>query len=169
LDGEVLPVESVGVQGDGRTYAHPCLLKGTRDWDRADKIAVALTNRVREVNRVVLEIGALDGAYKSVAAQCDKPRLDLLREVDDICTQFLLDENLYASIWQMPVVLVPMEKGGKPVIVLRPVVSSEAMTARFATLPFLLLDSLWGKLKAAGVGALLYDITHKPPGTIEWE
>jgi GMP synthase (glutamine-hydrolysing) len=169
LDGEVLPVESVGVQGDGRTYAHPCLLKGTRDWERADKIAVALTNRVREVNRVVLEIGALAGAYKSVAAQCDKPRLDFLREVDDICTRFLLDENLYASIWQMPVVLAPMEKGGKPVIVLRPVVSSEAMTARFATLPFPLLDSLWDKLKAAGVGALLYDITHKPPGTIEWE
>lgn len=170
LEGEVLPVESVGVQGDGRTYAHPCLLKGPRDWDRADKISVALTNRVREVNRVVLEIGALaGGAYTSVTAQCDKPRLDLLREVDDLCTQFLVAENLYATIWQMPVVLVPMEKAGKPVIVLRPVVSSEAMTARFAVLPFPLLDTLWEKLKAAGVGALLYDITHKPPGTIEWE
>jgi GMP synthase (glutamine-hydrolysing) len=170
LEGEVLPIESVGVQGDGRTYAHPCLLKGPRDWDRADKISVALTNRVREVNRVVLEVGALPGgAYKSVTALCDKPRLDLLREVDDLCTRFLAAENLYASIWQMPVVLVPMEKAGKPVIVLRPVVSSEAMTARFAVLPFPLLGKLWDKLKAAGVGALLYDITHKPPGTIEWE
>ncbi|HKP95966.1 MAG TPA: glutamine-hydrolyzing GMP synthase [Fibrobacteria bacterium] len=170
LGGEVLPIESVGVQGDGRTYAHPCLLKGPRDWDRADKISVALTNRVREVNRVVLEVGALPGgAYKSVQAQCDKPRLDLLREADDLCTRFLVSENLYASIWQMPVVLVPLEKAGRPVIVLRPVVSSEAMTARFAVLPFPLLDSLWDKLKAAGMGALLYDITHKPPGTIEWE
>ena len=90
--------------------------------------------------------------------------LDFLREADDICTQFLMSENLYATVWQMPVVLVPLEKGGKPVIVLRPVVSSEAMTARFATLPFPLLDQLWDRLKAAGVGALLYDITHKPPG-----
>jgi GMP synthase (glutamine-hydrolysing) len=170
LDGEVLPIESVGVQGDGRTYAHPCLLKGLRDWERADRISVALTNRVRAVNRVVLEIGAVPGgAYLSVAAQCDKPRLDLLREADDLCTRFLFAQDLYASIWQMPVVLVPMEKAGKPVFVLRPVVSSEAMTARFATLPFPLLDALWGELKAAGAGALLYDITHKPPGTIEWE
>jgi len=43
------------------------------------------------------------------------------------------------------------------------------MTARFAALPFPLLDKLWTALKAAGAGAMLYDITHKPPGTIEWE
>jgi GMP synthase (glutamine-hydrolysing) len=169
LEGEVLPVESVGVQGDARTYAHPLLLKGPRDWDKADKLAVALANRVREVNRVVLELGALPGGYKPVAAQCDKPRLDLLREADDICTRFLEAENLYATLWQMPVVLLPLEKGGRPVFVLRPVISSEAMTARFAALPFPLLDKLWTALKAAGAGAMLYDITHKPPGTIEWE
>jgi GMP synthase (glutamine-hydrolysing) len=169
LAGEVLPIESVGVQGDGRTYAHPCLLKGPRDWEKADKLSVALTNRVREVNRVVLELGALPGGYKSVIARCEKSRLDFLREADDICTQFLIEADLYSSIWQMPVVLVPLEKGGKPVIVLRPVVSSEAMTARFATIAFPLLDKLWERLKAAGAGALLYDITHKPPGTIEWE
>lgn len=169
LEGEVLPVESVGVQGDARTYAHPLLLKGPRDWEKADKLAVALTNRIREVNRVVLELGALPGPYKAVAAHCDKPRLDLLREADDICTRFLEAENLYATLWQMPVVLLPLEKGGQPVYVLRPVISSEAMTARFAALPFPLLDKLWTALKAAGAGALLYDITHKPPGTIEWE
>jgi GMP synthase (glutamine-hydrolysing) len=169
LEGEVLPVESVGVQGDARTYAHPLLLKGPRDWEKADKLAVALTNRIREVNRVVLELGALPGPYKGVVAHCDKPRLDLLREADDICTRFLEAENLYATLWQMPVVLLPLEKGGRPVYVLRPVISSEAMTARFAALPFPLLDKLWTALKAAGAGAMLYDITHKPPGTIEWE
>jgi GMP synthase (glutamine-hydrolysing) len=173
LDGEVLPVESVGVQGDSRTYAHPCLLRGVTDWDRGDRIAVALTNRIREVNRVVIEAGAEPGGYRAVRAHCDKARLDFLREVDDVCTAFLYEENLYASLWQMPVVLLPLEKGepgkGKPVVVLRPVISSEAMTARFAPLPFPLLDKLWKRLAAAGVGALLYDITHKPPGTIEWE
>ena len=169
LEGEVLAVESVGVQGDSRTYAHPCLLRGPRDWDLCDRVSTALTNRVREVNRVVLEIGALGGVYRPVAAECEKSRLDFLREADAICTDFLVAEDLYASTWQMPVVLLPLEKAGKPVIVIRPVVSSEAMTARFATLPFPLMDRLWAKLKAAGVGALLYDITHKPPGTIEWE
>lgn len=169
LEGEVLPVESVGVQGDFRTYAHPCLLRGVKDWERADRIAVALTNRIREVNRVVIEAGAREGGYRSVRAHCDKARLDFLREVDDLCTRFLYEENLYAALWQMPVVLLPLEKGGRPVAVLRPVISSEAMTARFAPLPFPLLDRLWGKVAGAGVGALLYDITHKPPGTIEWE
>lgn len=169
LDGEVLPVESVGVQGDSRTYAHPCLLRGVKDWDRGDKVAVALTNRIREVNRVVIEAGSVPGAYRAVRAHCDKPRLDFLREADAICTAFLLEENLYATLWQMPVVLLPLEKGGKPAIVLRPVHSSEAMTARFAPLPFPLLEELWRRLAKAGVGALLYDITHKPPGTIEWE
>ena len=184
LDGEVLPVESVGVQGDARTYAHPCLLRGVRDWERGDKVAVALTNRVREVNRVVIEAGAVPGAYRAVKAHCDRQRLDFLREVDDLCTRFLYEENLYATLWQMPVVLLPLVKalpgpagaapgadgaGGRPVVVLRPVISSEAMTARFAPLPFPLLERLWRRLEAAGVGALLYDITHKPPGTIEWE
>lgn len=169
LEGEVLPVESVGVQGDSRTYAHPCLVRGTRDWDKLDNTAVALTNRVRDVNRVVLEIGALPGSYTPVTLQCDKPHLDFLREADNICTEFLYQENLYATLWQMPVVLLPLEKGGKPAIVMRPVNSSEAMTASFAPLPFPLLDALWARLQKAGVGALLYDITHKPPGTIEWE
>ncbi len=169
LRGEVLPVESVGVQGDARTYAHPCLLRGLRDWAAAEKIAVALTNRLREVNRVVLEIGALADGYMSVPASCDRHSLDFLRDMDDLCGAFLYEENLYASLWQMPVVLLPLEKGGKPVVVLRPVISSEAMTARFAPLPFPLLDKLWKKLRTAGAGALLYDVTHKPPGTIEWE
>ena len=131
---------------------------------------MALTNRIREVNRVVIEAGRVSGgAYDSVSAQCDKPRLDLLREADDLCTDFLYAENLYATLWQMPVVLLPMEKAGKPVFVLRPVVSSEAMTARFATIPFPCSTSCGKSLRAAGAGALLYDITHKPPGTIEWE
>jgi GMP synthase (glutamine-hydrolysing) len=178
LEAEVLPVESVGVQGDARTYAHPCLVRGLGtgdaegtegDWERGDKLAVALTNRIREVNRVVLEAGALPGPYASVEAYCDRARLEVLRGIDALCTAFLYEENLYSTLWQMPVVLLPLEKSGKPVVVLRPVISSEAMTARFAPLPFPLLAKLWRRLAEAGIGSLLYDITHKPPGTIEWE
>ncbi len=199
LQGQVLPVESVGVQGDARSYAHPCLLempklaemaemgkmartvnaaKDTSDlWNLCDRISTSLTNRIREVNRMVLEIGTAVQAsstsngktYLPVAAECDAKNLEFLREVDDLCTQFLITENLYSEIWQMPVVLLPLQYSGKPVIVIRPVVSSEAMTARFATIDLNLLKKLWTTLEAAGVGALLYDITHKPPGTIEWE
>ncbi len=169
LTGEVLPVKSVGVQGDARTYAHPCLIRGTRDYQIADVATTELLNRVRSVNRVVLEIQALDGAYTATAMECNRTHLDFLRETDAICTQTLYREKLYESVWQMPVVLLPLLKGGKPVFVLRPVLSSEAMTARFAELPFAVLDALWKELRTLGAGALLYDITHKPPGTIEWE
>jgi GMP synthase (glutamine-hydrolysing) len=169
LAGEVLPIKSVGVQGDARTYAHPCLIRGTRDWRVADATATELLNRLRAVNRVVLETGALPGHYTPVARECDKTSLDLLRDADDLCGKALKKAGLYAAVWQMPVVLLPLDKAGKPVFVLRPVSSSEAMTARFAELPMDLLDSLWEDLKALGAGALLYDVTHKPPGTIEWE
>jgi GMP synthase (glutamine-hydrolysing) len=167
--GEILPVKSVGVQGDGRTYAHPCLMRGLRDWRLADAAATELLNRLREVNRAVLELGALPGDYAPEAAECTRERLDFLREADGLCTEALRQAHLYDAVWQMPAVLLPLSKGGKPVLVLRPVLSSEAMTARFAELPFALLDALWEKLRALGAGALLYDVTHKPPGTIEWE
>jgi GMP synthase (glutamine-hydrolysing) len=169
LSGEVLPVKSVGVQGDSRTYAHPCLIRGTRDYRSADAAARELLNRVRAVNRVVLEVHALPGSYAPAPAECSRERLDFLREADALCTNALRRENLYEAVWQMPVVLLPLTKGGKAALVLRPVLSSEAMTARFAELPFTFLDSLWTDLRLLGAGALLYDITHKPPGTIEWE
>ncbi len=169
LSGEVLPVKSVGVQGDARTYAHPCLIRGTRDWRRLEAAATDLLNRVREVNRAVIEIQAEAGAYAPAARECGRDALDLLRAVDALCTESLRNENLYTTVWQMPVVLLPLDKGGRPVFVLRPVLSSEAMTARFAELPFPVLDALGEKIRAGGAGALLYDVTHKPPGTIEWE
>ncbi len=168
--GEVLAVESVGVQGDARTYAHPLVLQNLRDWKRAETLSTLITNRFRGVNRVVLEIGRIsDAPYTLIAAYCEKSALDFLREADALCHSLLYANNLYRSIWQMPVVLLPLTISQKPVIVLRPVHSSEAMTARFATIDFALLDTLWQQLKTLGAGALLYDVTHKPPGTIEWE
>jgi GMP synthase (glutamine-hydrolysing) len=176
LSGAILPIKSVGVQGDARTYAHPGLIRfpgtGARDWKTADDTATAVLNRVRAVNRIVLETHAVEGAYTPIPLTCEKASLDLLREADALCTAALKKENLYAAVWQMPVVLLPLTTGGKgggPVFVLRPVSSSEAMTARFAELPFAVLDKLWADLRKLGAGALLYDVTHKPPGTIEWE
>jgi GMP synthase (glutamine-hydrolysing) len=71
----------------------------------------------------------------------------------------------------MPTVLVPMTVDGKrESVVLRPVLSQEAMTARFADLPWPLVGEMSRRLMALdGVGAVFYDVTHKPPGTIEWE
>lgn len=170
LDGYLLPTRSVGVQGDARTYAQPLLVRTALDWSACEKFSTAIANRFRAVNRLVWQVGAVSDSEPVLVEQyCTMDNLDQLRVFDDLCTQFLVRHNLYESVWQMPVVLLPLRVAGKPCIVMRPVNSSEAMTANFAELPQNLLQELWSDLRNAGAGALWYDITHKPPGTIEWE
>jgi GMP synthase (glutamine-hydrolysing) len=75
------------------------------------------------------------------------------------------------QIWQFPVVLVPVSNtNNKESIILRPIVSTEAMTASFAHIEWELLDKITQEiLKHDEITHVYYDLTHKPPGTIEWE
>jgi GMP synthase (glutamine-hydrolysing) len=163
-----LPVRSVGVQGDGRTYAQPAVLQGPGDWKRLEACATELTNRVRAFNRVVWQFGGA-AEFEAVEAWTTRTRLDLLRKLDTAVTAWLRERGHYQTIWQMPVVLLPVTAGGKEVVVLRPVISREAMTASFWEAPFAELPTLAQTLLSLGAGAVLWDVTHKPPGTIEWE
>ncbi len=170
VEGCVLPVCSVGVQGDARTYARPFAIRGDHDWAALEEHGTAITNRFRDLNRILYQVapaGHLD--YRLQVQYCDRDSLDTLRELDDLCTVFLRQHHLYEEIWQMPVVMLPLRVDGRPVLVLRPICSTEAMTANFYPMQRRLLIQLAGQLLAAGAGAVLYDITHKPPGTIEWE
>jgi GMP synthase (glutamine-hydrolysing) len=169
----VLPLRSVGVQGDERTYAHPALVEGHRDWEALDGLSTKITNAVGSVNRVVYRLtGSSDpSAYRLTEAYITGRRLALLRAVDDIVTAALHASGEYDTVWQMPVVLLPLlDARGNACVVLRPIVSQEAMTARFIPLRNETLDTIIREAsKVAGIGDLFYDITHKPPGTIEWE
>lgn len=170
VNGEILPVKSVGVQGDGRTYAHPYLIRNPEfSWKECEKFATEIVNRFKAVNRVVWQVGAVEGSPVPVTQFATRENFDTLRIFDNLATEFLKEENCYETIWQMPVVMLPLQIQGKPCIVLRPVNSSEAMTANFAELDRKALARLWDRMKAAGAGSLWYDTTHKPPGTIEWE
>lgn len=171
IEGTALPIKSVGVQGDGRTYAQPFLVTtASASWADCEKYSTEITNRFKEVNRVIWQVGAVSDEKPVAEVQyAERERFDILRKFDNICTEFLLKHDLYQSIWQMPVVLLPLSVGGKPTIVMRPVNSTEAMTANFARIDRELLKVLWSEFEKAGAGALWYDITHKPPGTIEWE
>ncbi len=168
----VLPVKSVGVQGDERSYAHPAVVCGTCDWMQLEKLSTAITNKVRSVNRVVyaLKTGpSFD--YKLVKAGINRDRLDKLRKVDHIVTTALRNSGEYDTIWQLPVVLLPLvNSDGGECVVIRPIVSQEAMTARFAPLAQKTIDTIVEQAsKIEGIGDLFFDITHKPPATIEWE
>lgn len=170
-DAVVLPIRSVGVQGDSRTYAHPVLLSGARDWNSLERLSTLLTNGASEVNRVVYRISGEDFRYVPVSAYLTRERLDKLREVDHIVTEALRGSGEYDSVWQMPVVLLPLvDAAGRECVVLRPVRSREAMTARFEPLRDETLDAIVKQVRhIEGVGDLFFDITHKPPATIEWE
>ena len=175
-DFSILPVRSVGVQGDQRTYTSPAALINTpRDWDWLEKEATLLTNEVRNINRVVLQLDSnnkdLNAPYIIRGAFCSKDRLDLLREADFMATQMLKENGLMEKIFQLLVILLPISKNGKEdSLVLRPVVSEDVMTAQFARINWNLLDPLVESLLGlSGIETVFYDITHKPPATFGWE
>lgn len=168
----VLPVRSVGVQGDGRTYAHPVALVGPRDWKALEQLSTVLTNTIGGVNRVVYALRVQERLqYRSIEAYVTRERLDILRAFDDLVTREVVKHGQYDAIWQMPVVVIPLVNTlEQQCFVLRPIVSREAMTARFVALGDSIIDGiLTGAEKIDGVGDIFIDITHKPPGTIEWE
>ncbi len=171
IDGHILPIKSVGVQGDGRTYAQPFLITTPNvDWKRCERYSTELVNRFKIINRVIWQVGSVSDEMPTLIEQyATRDKFDCLRKFDNICTEFLQENNLYEKIWQMPVVLTPLTVNAKPCIVMRPVNSSEAMTANFAEIDQKLLKGLWDRFMAEGAGSLWYDVTHKPPGTIEWE
>lgn len=169
---KVLPCKSVGVQGDERTYRHPvALFTASRDWDLLEKISTAVTNNFAEANRVMLTLKGEPGNFRLKLADTSADRVSILQAVDDQVTQIMEKAPEDYGIWQFPVVLVPVStQEGKESIILRPIVSTEAMTASFARID----NSIIGQL-AEGISAqnsithIFYDLTHKPPGTIEWE
>ncbi len=167
-DGWVLPVHSVGVQGDSRSY-RAALAIGTLDHERATR----LTNERSDVNRIVgiagshVPLGAMRVRRSHLCAE----RLDRLRAADSIVRRLSSESGFEKEVWQFPVVLIPVGTVERPdSVVLRPIHSVDGMTAQSVRMPAELLDEMKAELLAlGGVGAVFYDLTHKPPGTIEWE
>jgi GMP synthase (glutamine-hydrolysing) len=164
--GFIIPIKSVGVQGDSRTYRHPFVLTLKDNWDKLGNISTNITNRFAEINRVLLFIdGKKD--LKLIKAYITKKRLDKLRQADHIVNKALFDNNLMQDIWQFPIVMIPY--GENESIILRPVYSKEAMTAEFGKIDMEIVGQMAKEILALGFDAVYYDITNKPPGTIEWE
>lgn len=169
-----LPIKSVGVQGDERSYSHPAiLLSNNISWSKLRAISPSITNTYKEVNRVLI---LCDGESKKLVSSklskgyLTKSRLELLRKIDAIVDEAILADKKCKKIWQCPTVLVPFGHKNKESIVLRPVESEEAMTVSFAQIPDNTLKKILRKIKALkAVDYIFYDITNKPPGTIEWE
>lgn len=167
----LLPVRSVGVQGDFRTYRHPVLIYPTDgttfNWDTLLECARLMVNKFKTINRVVY-CAATPPDLHSAPVTLQKDRVTLLQQVDNIVQTETRD---IAEIWQLPVVSLPLfTSEGKQVFVLRPICSQDAMTADVYQMQPALLGKITDEIvKITGAGLVFYDVTTKPPATIEWE
>lgn len=106
-------------------------------------------------------------------------KVAILQEADHIFIQGLRDWNLYDSVWQAGVILLPVQSVGvmgdertyEQAVALRAVTSTDAMTADWARLPYDFLAEISNKIinRVKGINRVTYDISSKPPATIEWE
>ncbi|HKW01804.1 MAG TPA: glutamine-hydrolyzing GMP synthase [Vicinamibacterales bacterium] len=173
LEGVLLPVRSVGVKADLRTYEQPVALMGSARHETLVAVAAQIYGRVPGVNRCVLDLSGRGIRHAEPrAAGVTRARLDLLREADAIVMRAVEHHGLMRAIWQFPTVMLPLaiDGHGSELIILRPVLSERGMTARPAPLPPALLEEIREPILAlSGVSGLVLDLTTKPPGTIEWE
>jgi len=167
-DGVVIPVHSVGVQGDERSYA-PVIAIDSFDYDRATDLINRLTSVNRVVTAVELRAPMLDLQVRACSLTPD--RLDRLRAADAIVRRLSHESGYDHKVWQFPVILIPLGTAdARDSVVLRPIDSVDGMTAQSVAMPQELLSRMsTALLGLSGVAGVFYDLTHKPPGTIEWE
>lgn len=108
-----------------------------------------------------------------------REKLNILKEADDIFIEGLKKHGLYDSVWQAGVILLPVQSVGvmgdertyENAVVLRAVTSTDGMTADWCHLPYDFLGTVSNEIinRVKGINRVVYDISSKPPSTIEWE
>jgi GMP synthase (glutamine-hydrolysing) len=173
-EGYLVPVRSVGVQGDSRSYAPVLAIDAFPS--QASKLqdeATELVNRSAGVNRVMARVATREPMERQhvYPSALTHGRLELLREADAMVREMCQESGFDKEVWQFPVVLIPLGAGeSRDSVVLRPIQSVDGMTADSVAMPDELLHAMAAHLMAIPeIAGVYYDLTHKPPGTIEWE
>lgn len=183
----LLPIKSVGVQGDCRTYSYVVALSSDEkvEYGLLIQLAKLIPRICHNINRVVLALGGrinhqvldITSTYLSLGV------LKTVREVDFLARKVLRDSGHMKSLSQMPVVLIPIHFDRDPLshvpscqrsVVIRTFITNDFMTGVPATpdieLPEKVILEMEKQIKTvAGISRVLYDLTAKPPGTTEWE
>ncbi|MDR1523347.1 MAG: glutamine-hydrolyzing GMP synthase [Endomicrobium sp.] len=119
------------------------------------------------------------GLAVRVLGEITQEKLSILKEADSIVTEEIMKAGFYEKVWQSFAIMLPVKTVGvmgdvrtyEYVIAIRAVNSDDAMTADWVKLPYELLEKMSSRIinEVKGVNRVVYDISNKPPATIEWE
>ncbi|MBM4171804.1 MAG: glutamine-hydrolyzing GMP synthase [Ignavibacteria bacterium] len=192
VQGTLYPdvIESVSVKGESATIKTHHNVGGL-----PEKMKLKLIEPFRElfkdeVREIGKDLGLSDNFLKRhpfpgpglavrVLGDVTKERLDLLRDADDLFIKELISSGIYDNIWQAFAVLLPVQTVGvmgdsrtyENVLALRAVTSTDGMTADWFKFDYDFLENISNKIirSVRGINRIVYDISSKPPSTIEWE
>ena len=174
----IVPLKSVGVQGDYRSFRYLSVLNGggieNADWEEIHQIARDVPNNTKTVNRMgyVLNSGKdLSSGVKAYPMYMNKADLDLLREIDHLVTTTLKGKKISQTF----AVLCPIGVTGKKSVAIRAIVTNDFMTGRPAMvgkdIQLADFEHIVKEIEAnyPEIDLVLYDVTGKPPATVEWQ
>lgn len=183
-------IESVSVKGPSKTIKSHHNVGGLPEWMKFELIEPLRELFKDEVRALGRELGMPEsmlmrhpfpgpGLAIRIMGEVNQADLDLLKEADCIFIEELHKWNLYDSVWQAFCVLLNVKSVGvmgdnrtyDNTICVRAVEALDGMTATFSHLPHEFLESVSNRIinEVEGINRVVYDITSKPPGTIEWE
>lgn len=180
INATLLPIKTVWVQGDGRTYSYAATLSGEKDWDKLQYLAKAIPSLSHDINRVVYELWEEDKIVDDVTEitptyPTEKP-IEKVRKATKVVDDVLEKYDLMEKLAQVPVVLVPLPFGKEwnHSIVIRTFMTETFMVGRPAIpwkdIPEEALQEMYeGIMEIPGISKVFYDLTGKPPATTEWE
>lgn len=190
--GTIYPdvIESSSIKGPSQTIKSHHNVGGLPDYMKLKLVEPLRTLFKDEVRRVGRELGINEtllgrhpfpgpGLAIRILGEVTPEKIQILQDVDDIFVRGLRESGLYDKVWQAGAVLLPIQSVGvmgdertyERVVALRSVESVDGMTADWCHLPYEFLSRISNEIIncVKGVNRVVYDISSKPPATIEWE
>ncbi len=190
--GTIYPdvIESMSVHGPSQTIKSHHNVGGLPDYMKLKLVEPLRSLFKDEVRKVGAELGLPSsllnrhpfpgpGLAIRILGEVTEEKVQLLQQADAIYINALLKNNLYATVWQAGAILLPVKSVGvmgdertyEFTVALRAVTSVDGMTADWAHLPYNFLADVSNEIinNVKGINRVVYDISSKPPATIEWE